>query len=182
MKTGFYVGEVMTINPIVVTPDTTLLEAARIMERSHVGSLLVKSKEEFLGIVTEQDFVRKGITKNKKGSQVKVREIMKKNLRTITSDKDVFEALQMMRDYNIRHLPVMEGKKLIGLITTKDILKVQPDLFTILAEKIELKEEERKPLWTPGEREGLCQACGKHSTNLKEKNDVLMCRKCRLEL
>ncbi|MBI5065110.1 CBS domain-containing protein [Candidatus Woesearchaeota archaeon] len=181
MKTGFYVGEAMTVNPVVVTPDTTLLEAAEIMERSHVGSLVVKEKDKLVGIATEQDLVRKGLVKNKKSGEIKIREVMETDLRTITTDNDVFDALQMMRDYNIRHLPVVEKGKLVGLVTTKDILKIQPDLFEILAEKIHLREEERKPVWTPGEEEGLCQACGKRSLSLKEKDEVLMCRKCRQE-
>ncbi|MBI4919261.1 CBS domain-containing protein [archaeon] len=182
MKTGFHVGEAMTINPIVVTPDTTLFEAAQIMERSHVGSLVVKSKDKVVGIATEQDFVRKGLVKNKKSSEIRVSEVMETDLRTITTDRDVFEALEMMRDYNIRHLPVVEEGKLIGLITTKDILKVQPELFEILAEKIELKEQQRKPVWMPGETEGICHACGEHRLSLKDKEGVLICRRCRQEL
>jgi len=181
MKTGFHVGEAMTIDPVLIAPDTNLLEAAEIMSRCHVGSLIVKIKEELVGIITEQDMVRKGLAKDKKSSEIKVKEVMTMDLRCISSGQDVFEALQMMRDYNIRHLPVVDDEKLVGLITAKDILKIQPDLFAILAEKIRIKEESRKPIWTPGEKEGLCQNCGHYSQTLEDQEGILMCVRCRTE-
>ena len=65
---------------------------------------------------------------------------------TTTPEEDIFEALRIMRDYNIRHLPVLHQGKFVGLVTMKDILKIEPDLYEILVEKIELREAERKPI------------------------------------
>jgi signal-transduction protein with cAMP-binding, CBS, and nucleotidyltransferase domain len=59
---------------------------------------------------------------------------------------DVFDALQLMKDANVRHLPVMDDNKLVGFITMKDILKVQPHLFENIVDMWALREEDRKPL------------------------------------
>jgi len=65
---------------------------------------------------------------------------------TTTPDEDIFEAIRIMRDYDFRHLPVKHDGKIVGLITLKDILKIEPDLYEIMVEKIQLREEERKPI------------------------------------
>lgn len=146
MKIGVTVMDAMTRNPVHVSQDTTLDNCAKIMKQKHVGSLLITENEKVIGIVTEQDIVRKAVIKNLKPSKVKVKEIMEKKLVTITPEEDIFEAISVMRDYNIRHLPIVNEGKFVGLITTKDILKIEPDLFELLVEKIELREKETKPL------------------------------------
>ncbi|MBI2565028.1 CBS domain-containing protein [Candidatus Woesearchaeota archaeon] len=178
MQTGIKVLEAMTERPIIVTPDTNLVECAEIMKRNHVGSLLVKEDHKLRGILTEQDIVRKAVVKDKKPSKITASDIMEITLRTIAPENDIFDALQMMRDYNIRHIPVTENEKLIGLVTLKDILKIQPDLFEILVEKFELKEEQRKPVFAAKE-EGLCESCGEYSPELKRKDGVMICSDCR---
>lgn len=69
---------------------------------------------------------------------------MEKGIVSVSPGEDVFEALRIVRDENFRHLPVMHNDKCVGLVTSKDILRIEPDLFEILVESIELKEAERK--------------------------------------
>lgn len=145
MKTGYTVGDCMTQHPVYVTPDTTLAECALIMKNKQVGSLLVKEDEELKGILTERDIVRKAVTINTSPGDMKASDVMVQDVITITPEKDIFDALYEMKDYDIRHLPVKKEKALVGFITVKDILKLQPHLFEILTEKIRLREEERKP-------------------------------------
>ena len=145
-KTGYTVADAMTHNPITISQNLTLRQAAKIMAEKHVGSLLVKEKNAIIGIVTEQDMVRKGIILPGNPALRKVKDIMAANLITISPNEDIFHALREMREYNIRHLPVMNDGKFVGFITMKDILKVEPDLYEILVEKIELREAERKPV------------------------------------
>ncbi|MBI4146857.1 CBS domain-containing protein [Candidatus Woesearchaeota archaeon] len=146
VKTGFTVADAMTTEPVTVSPKATLREAAKIMAKEHVGALLVKDKEQITGILTEQDIVRKGVATLGNTAQKKVNQIMETNLVRTTPEEDVFEALRIMRDYNIRHLPVMHQGKFVGLVTLKDILKIEPDLYEIMVEKIQLREIERKPV------------------------------------
>ena len=108
-----------------------------------------------------------------------VKEFMATKLVTFTEDMDIFEALAVMRDYEVRHLPVVDEGRLLGLVTMKDILKIEPDLFDILVEKMEIAEESRKPINTLTAREGLCETCGQFRYDLKVVDGVHMCGKCR---
>lgn len=69
---------------------------------------------------------------------------MATDLVTISPGKDVYDALILMRNHDIRQLPVIEKNKLVGFLTSKDILKIQPELFDLFIEKYELREEQRK--------------------------------------
>ncbi len=179
METGFKVGEAMTGKPITVGIDSTVNRCAEIMKKNHVGALLVKDQEKLAGIITEQDIVRKAVVKDVLPSKLKVSNIMEKKLIRISPDKDIFEALKIMRDNNIRHLPVIYDNNLVGLITLKDILKIEPDLFDLLVEKFELKEERKKPIYTMREREGTCQVCGEYSGDLLNLEEIMTCENCR---
>jgi len=178
MKTGFKVIEAMTQNPVTIGHNATLRKAANLMKEMHVGSLIVKEKDVISGIISEQDIVRKAVAKGNVGKFL-VKNIMEENLHTISPEKDIFEAITMMRDYNIRHLPVMDKEKFYGLVTAKDIFKIEPDLFELMVEKIELKEEKRKPIYNIPEREGICELCGEYSEEIMPVEGSLMCARCR---
>lgn len=69
---------------------------------------------------------------------------MEKDFPTIGPEKDIYDAIVLMRDKNVRHLPVMSKSTMVGFLTGKDVLKFQPQLFEVLADRIELREIERK--------------------------------------
>jgi len=111
MKSGYKVADAMTINPISVNADMTLLECAKIMSEKHVGAVVVKSWNS-LGILTEQDIVRK-VVANGINLNEKVNGFMETRLITIPPDMDIYDALVKMRDNNIRHLPVVENNEMV---------------------------------------------------------------------
>lgn len=145
-KTGYTVADAMTTEPVLIAPHKTLRDAAKLMTKEHVGALLVGEGKSVVGILTEQDIVRKGVASAGNPAQLKISKVMAHELIRISPEEDIFEALRVMRDENIRHLPVMHEGKFVGLVTLKDILKIEPDLYEILAEKINVREEERKPI------------------------------------
>jgi len=177
MKTGYKVCDAMTMKPITVSPDVSIQECAKIMDENHVGAVVVHSKE-LDGIITEQDIVRKSVILNDKPSVRKASDVMETVMHTIEPEKDIYEALIDMREKKIRHLPVVSNGEMVGLLTLKDILKIEPQLFDLIAEKITLKEEERKPVNTQPEKEGVCQECGTYTDELVEADNVLVCYKC----
>lgn len=180
MKTGYKVGDAMTLNPVKVSKDITLKECAEIMREKHVGSLLVEEKGKIVGLITEQDMVRKAMADLMDPAKTHVKKIMETQLFTIDPDKDIYDALKTMRDYNIRHLPVISKGKLVGFLTIKDILKIQPQLFELIVEKFELKEETRKPVFGGEENEGICEICGNFSDNIEEaSNGQKVCSQCK---
>ena len=176
MKTGYKVCDAMTENPILVSKEASLMECANIMKNNHVGALIIKNDD--LHIITEQDIVRKSVAEGLNVEETEVSKVMNKIGHTIEPQQDIFDALVIMKDENIRHLPVVDGKKMIGLLTLKDILKIEPQLFDLLVEKFELREEERKPINDVKEKEGVCNLCGNYASNLVEKEGVMVCDKC----
>ena len=136
MKTNKTVKQVMTKQPITVAPGTNIQECAKIMDTKHIGSLLVKDGPGVVGIVTEQDIVRKVVIKNLLPSKTQVDDIMAMDLFVVKEDQDIADAILLMREKNVRHLPVLDKKEqFVGFVTSKDILRIQPDLFKLLTEK-----------------------------------------------
>lgn len=137
MDTGVKVGDAMSRNPLSTIPSTTVKQCCELMKDRKVGSILLKDGEALVGIVTERDVARRCVAVGKDPEQLTAGELSTEHVLTITSTEDIFYALQVMQDHDIRHLPVVDEGKLVGFITVKDVLKIQPDLFEILHEKIE---------------------------------------------
>ena len=182
MKTGITVMDAMTEKPIVLPPSDSIKHCSEEMAKHHVGTIIVKENEKVIGVIAEQDIVRKIIAKGLDPYKMKLKEVMETKLVTITADTDIFDALMKMKDLNIRHLPVIDNDKMIGLITLKDILKIEPQLFELMVEKFELKEEERKPIHHFNPSEGICQLCGEYSEKLNHIGNSLVCDKCKKEV
>jgi len=144
MKTGYKVCDVMTRKPVEVTPDTSIVDCARIMAENHVGSLVVRENKKIVGLLTEKDIVRKIVARGFDLEKISAKDAMNSSFVSISPEKDIYDALVLMRDHNVRQVPVMSGKKMVGFLTGKDILKIQPQLFELLADKIELREQDRK--------------------------------------
>jgi len=134
----------MTRQPVTLTSSDNVERCAAIMGREHVGAILVKDGDTVKGIITEQDIVRKLVAHGENPTTCKLADVMESALVTIRPGEDIFEALKIMRDKNIRHLPVVDEGAFLGLVTMKDILKLQPQLFDILLEKMEIREGDRK--------------------------------------
>ncbi len=136
MKTGILISKVMTKNPVTVVPGTSIQQCAKVMMQKHVGSILVKDGPGVVGILTEQDIVRKSVVKDLSASKTHVDDLMEKNLIVIKETNDAADAIALMKKHNVRHLPVMDSKEqFVGFVTSKDILRMQPDLFKLFAQK-----------------------------------------------
>ena len=147
MKTEIKVIDAMTKNPVMVGPETSISECARIMSERKVGSLLITEGKNLLGVIKERDIVRSVVLENKNAEKELVKDFMITDVITTTPNEDIYDAIVTMRDMDIRMLPVMHNGELTGLLTAKDILKVQPSLFDLLAEKLILREEDEKPIF-----------------------------------
>lgn len=179
MKTGIKVCDAMTHEPVFMPLDSTIKQAAEKMAKMHLGAMLIGSKSNLQGIITEQDIVREVLLKSEDPLNAKVKDYMAKSIRTIEPEKDIYEALIKMRELKIRHLPVKDGDTMIGLLTLKDVLKIEPQLFDLMLERITLREETRKPIDKTRSKEGICQVCGNYSEELFEDDDVLYCENCK---
>jgi CBS domain-containing protein len=116
--------DVMT--QVVLTADraTTIAEAASLMAQRRVGSALVVDGQRLLGIFTERDIV-KALSQDASATHQAIGHWMTRNPQTISSDATIEEALERMLDGGFRHLPVMDGERMVGMISMRDLLRVQ---------------------------------------------------------
>jgi signal-transduction protein with cAMP-binding, CBS, and nucleotidyltransferase domain len=178
MRTGVKIADAMTSKPITVAPDKTIEECANVMMKNHVGSLIIEKAGKLSGIITEQDIVRKVVARKLDPKKTKVSDVMITDMITMEPSADIYEALVVMRDNNIRHLPVVYKGKMVGYLTIKDILKIQPQLFEIIVEKFEIRESQNKPLGSAMGDE-VCEVCGLPSDKLYEVEGEMRCKQCR---
>ncbi|PRY11334.1 CBS domain protein [Pontibacter ummariensis] len=106
-----------------VDPDTTVYNALELMVEKNIGALTVVDKDRFIGTFTERDYARKVILKGKASKETLVREIMSEHPATVTPDDTLEDCMKLMTHKYIRHLPVLEGGQLVGLVSIGDIVK-----------------------------------------------------------
>jgi CBS domain-containing protein len=106
-----------------VTPQTTVLEALRIMADQNIGSVMVLEEGHYLGIVTERDYSRKVVLKGKSSTDTNVTEIMSSDLPRVTPNDSIDYCMQLMSDKNIRYLPVFDESQIMGILSINDVVK-----------------------------------------------------------
>jgi len=108
---------------ISVAPDLSVFDAIKLMADRLVGSLLVMKDEELRGIVTERDYARKVIIKGRSSETTSVSEIMSTEVLTTSSSQTVNQCMELMTERRIRHLPVVEDDRVIGMISIGDLVQ-----------------------------------------------------------
>ena len=108
---------------ISVQPQTTVIDALRLMADRNIGSVLVKKDQEFLGLMTERDYSRKIVLKGKSSTDTVVSEIMTPDYPPVHPNDSIEHCMQLMTEKNIRYLPVFEENKLTGIISIHDVVK-----------------------------------------------------------
>ena len=107
-----------------IGPEATVFDAIRWMSEKNVGALLVIESGDLLGIISERDYTRKVILKDRSSKHTTVREIMTKGVETISSDATVEEAMRVMTKHRVRHLPVVDRDgHVTGLVSIGDLVE-----------------------------------------------------------
>ena len=106
-----------------VGPEAPVLEAIRAMAEHHVGALLVMTGEVLAGIVSERDYARKVILRGRSSSDTPVRDIMTSPVFTVSPDTSVEQCMQLVTDKHVRHLPVVEAGRVVGMVSIGDLVK-----------------------------------------------------------
>ena len=120
METIRHILQLKGGNVFSTTPDTTVYDALRIMADKDIGALIVKENDKMVGILSERDYARKVILQGKASKSTMVSEIMTRDVLTIHPDQTVEEAMEIMGRKHIRHLPVVEESRVIGVISIMD--------------------------------------------------------------
>ncbi|MFH1751051.1 MAG: CBS domain-containing protein [Candidatus Micrarchaeota archaeon] len=137
METGIKVGDIMKTSLVSISDTATIQQAAKIMRSRGIGSLLVKNNsKKIFGILTDRDLVEKALAKGLK-SNVKIAKLVSKPLVGIAPEFDISEAARLMGNEDLRRLVVFQEGKVIGILSEKDIVKISPSLYDLIAEKVE---------------------------------------------
>ncbi len=141
MGSGYAVGEIMVRDVATIAPTVSLVACARAMREQKVGCLVVTEGEQVVGILTEQDIARKVVAEGLDPEQNTVAEIMSRTVETISPDKDLQDAVLLMGNNEIKHLPVIHEGKLMGILTAKDIIFVEPTLIEKLTFNVSMQRQ-----------------------------------------
>ena len=125
-------GEVFTISP-----NATVLEALDLLAQHNTGALMVVNGAKVEGILSERDCVRKVELVGKTAKGLKVKDIMTSKVIYVEASQPLEECMALMIDKNIRHLPVFDGKELLGLISVRDVLKEVVDVQKFMISQLE---------------------------------------------
>jgi CBS domain-containing protein len=106
-----------------VSPNHSVFDAVSLLAEKNIGAVLVIDGERLVGLVSERDYTRKVMLRGKRSRETTVAEIMSTDLKTISPREAVAECLRLMTDKRIRHLPVVDGDKVVGVISIGDLVK-----------------------------------------------------------
>ena len=170
----------MTRNFIHTSKNTNLKKCAKLMVKKRVGSLIICEGPKLVGILTEKDIIWALVKKSKKDlDKIFAKDLMKRKVVSIKPGADMTEALIRFKKKKIRRLPVVEKKHVIGMITQKDVLRIDPGLFESIAETVKIKEESNKikNLREGNRKSGICEECGDF-TLLSKQDAQWICDEC----
>lgn len=186
LRSKMLVKDVMSSPVVTVEEKASANLAAEMMDKSDVGCIIVTGKEgKPLGILTERDLVVRVLAKNVKPDSVKANDVMTSPLITVDSEESITQAARRMSRLNIRRLGVVYKGNLVGLISSKDILGVMPELIEIIQERARIQGEDITEEETEKETAplaGFCDRCGNYSEKLYENNGQYLCEDCKAEL
>jgi CBS domain-containing protein len=126
------VEDVMVKEVITIDENSTVKEAADIMNKFEIGCLIAVRKGKAMGIITERDLLKRVVAEAKDATRTKVKNIMTSPLVVVEPGMDLGEAVRLMFQMKIKKLPVVDGKKLVGLVSLTDIARFQPQMINIL--------------------------------------------------
>jgi len=178
--TRVLVRDIMNSPVISAKPADTIRDIAEKMKEEKIGSIVILDKDKPVGIVTDWDIVSNGLTKDVKPSQIKARDVMQ-DIHTIESEESITEAARQLRKHSIKRLGVVYKKRLVGIISSSDVIAVTPDLVDVVSEKAAIIRGELGIVRPASNVSGYCDECGEWSDLLQHDEGKFICEVCRGE-
>ncbi|HWP91941.1 MAG TPA: CBS domain-containing protein [Thermodesulfobacteriota bacterium] len=117
-------NEIMTKDVLSVDENTSVKEAVQIMAKHNVGALIVQTPKPTFGIFTQGDLVTRVIAEGKDLEKTKIKDVMTETVQCAQAEDSIDELTKIMYEQNVRYLPVMDGRKLVGIISTTDLFRL----------------------------------------------------------
>ena len=174
MKMDVKVGQCMTVGVFTLPADKTVRDAARLLRKTNVGSVIITQKGKAKGIITERDIVYKVIAIGRDPKKTKLKSVMSRPLKVIKASDRVESAALALRNNKVKRLPVVDRNgRLVGIITEGDLLRVYPGMVDVVSEMQEMRESKPSEYFT-----GVCEVCGCFAEDLKRDEGKLKCEDC----
>jgi len=122
------VKEIMTKNVVTIDADASVFDACMMYKEKKVGCLVVVDDETCVGVVTERDLIERSICQRRDPEKTKVSEIMSQNIKVVYDLDTAEKALETMKQYKIKKLPVISSEKVVGIVTITDIAEARPEI------------------------------------------------------
>ncbi|MCS6767318.1 MAG: CBS domain-containing protein [Candidatus Nitrosocaldus sp.] len=180
VTTRILVRDVMNSPVITAGPDSTVNEIAETMSKMKIGSIVItdngQADGEPVGMVTDWDIVSKASVRDERPSRIKAKDIMQQ-LVIIESEASVTEAARLLRKHNVKRLGVVYKGKLVGVVSSSDVIAVMPELVDVISEKASMMRGElgRSPTLISG----YCDECEEWSDYLVYVDGKFLCEECR---
>ena len=120
-----------------VKPDDTVFDSLQLMAEKEIGALLVMEGDRLVGIVTERDYARKVILEGKSSKSSSVAEVMTNRVLCVTPERTIDECMALMTDKRARHLPVLDHKRVVGVISIGDLVKTLINEQKVLIDQLQ---------------------------------------------
>ncbi len=181
MGVGITLEEIMKKAVVTVKPSDSIQKVADTMAKTGIGGVIATEHSKIKGIVTEGDIISEVVAEQENFKEKTVEQVMKTPVKTAKKHTDVEEALKIMRDLDIERLPIEENGELVGIVTERDLVRVEPALIEMAREKQAVTN--RPEIEKEVEVTGKCEECGNISNHLRRMEGKLLCPECRdLEL
>lgn len=178
MTTRVLVSDIMNSPVVSASPDDTIHDIAKKMKDENIGSIIIMEKDKPVGIVTDWDIVSKALVNDSKPSQIKSKEVMEE-LYTVEGEESITEAARLLRKHKIKRLGVVYKNRLVGIISSSDVIAVTPDLVEIVSEKATIIRGELGIARSANNISGYCDECGEWSDLLQYDEGTFICEVCR---
>lgn len=189
------VKEIMTRSVITANENACVPMLALMMKERNVGCIIITNGDKKpVGIVTEKDLVTRVLAEitdenlfarvlneTTELHRLTARDVMSSPLIVVSPDETINQAARKMSKHGIRRLPVMQKGNLLGVVSSKDILAVTPELIEILQAKTEILESEEDMIPEISPWAGYCAYCGNWSYSLREVDGEFLCEECKTE-
>ena len=180
MTTRVLVRDIMNSPVISALPNDTIRDIAKKMKEEKIGSIVIMEKDKPVGIVTDWDIVSDGLIKDVKPSQIKAKDVMQ-SIHMIEGEESITEAARQLRKHNIKRLGVVYKNRLVGIISSSDVIAVTPDLVDVVSEKAAIIRGELGIVRPPSNVSGYCDECSEWSDLLQHNEGTFICEVCRGE-
>jgi CBS domain-containing protein len=180
MTTRVLVRDIMNSPVVTASPKDSVRDIARKMKEEKIGSIVIMENSKPVGIVTDWDIVSAGVVKDVKPSAIKASEVMKE-IHTIEGQEGITEAARMLRKHSIKRLGVVYKNRLVGIISSSDVIAVTPELVDVVSEKAAIVRGELGITRPASMVSGYCDECGEWSDLLQYDEGTFICEVCRGE-